>query len=192
MREIVLIRHAETAMAGRFCGHSDPELNAAGEMQLARIVEQVLPLGIDRIVSSDLRRASRTAQVIGQTIGVDPEFRQRLREIHFGLWEGMSWNEITARFPREAQAWIAGFPGDAPHGEPYAELCARVEMEFNSLLHTNADGVTAVVTHRGPMRYALTKFFGRSEQEAFEQTAAYGAVIVVASAPNRRRSGHEA
>ncbi len=188
MREMVLIRHAETAMAGRLCGHSDPELNAAGEMQLARIVEQVLPLGIDRIVSSDLRRASRTAQAIGQRIGVDPEFRQRLREIHFGLWEGMSWNEITERFPREAQAWIAEFPSNAPQGEPYAELCARVEMEFNPLLHTSADGVAAVVTHRGPMRYALTKFFGRSEQEAFEQTAAYGAVIVVASGPTQQEA----
>ena len=182
MRKIALIRHAETTMAGRFCGHSDPDLNAAGEMQLARIVEQVLPLGIDRIVSSDLRRASRTAQIIGQRIGVDPEFRQRLREIHFGLWEGMSWNEITAHFPCEAQAWIAEFPSNAPQGEPSADLCARVEAEFNSLLHTSADGATAVVTHRGPMRYALTKFFGRSEQEAFEQTAAYGAVIVVANA----------
>jgi broad specificity phosphatase PhoE len=183
MKRIALIRHAETGMAGRFCGHSDPDLNAAGEMQLTRIVEQVLPLGIDRIVSSDLRRASRTAQMIGHHIGVDPEFRQRLREIHFGLWEGMSWNEITAHFPREAQAWIAEFPSNAPQGEPYAELCARVEAEFNSLLHASADGVTAVVTHRGPMRYALTKFFGRSEQEAFEQTAGYGAVIVVAVAP---------
>lgn len=192
MKTIILIRHAETAMAGRFCGHSDPELNAAGEVQLARIVEQVLPLGIDRIVSSDLRRACRTAQAIGQRIGVDPELRQQLREIHFGLWEGMSWNEITAHFPREAQGWIAGFPSDAPQGEPYEELCARVEMEFDSLLDTSADGVIAVVTHRGPMRYALTKFFGRSEQEAFEQTAAYGAVIVVAGAPSRRRPGHEA
>ncbi|HEX3107369.1 MAG TPA: histidine phosphatase family protein [Terriglobales bacterium] len=192
MKTIILIRHAETAMAGRFCGHSDPELNATGEMQLARIIEQVLPLGIDRIVSSDLRRASRTAQVIGQRIGVDPEFRQRLREIHFGLWEGMSWNEITACCPREAQAWIAEFPSDAPQGEPYAELCVRVEMEFDYLLNTSADGVVAVVTHRGPMRYALTKFFGRSEQEAFDQTAAYGAVIVVAGAPSRRRPGHEA
>lgn len=192
MREIVLIRHAETAMAGRFCGHSDPELNAVGEMQLARIVEQVLPLGIDRIVSSDLRRASQTAQAIGQRIGVGPELRQRLREIHFGLWEGMSWNEITARFPREAQAWTAEFPSNAPQGEPYAELCARVEMEFNFLLHTNADGVTAVVTHRGPMRHALITFFGRSEQEAFEQTAAYGAVIVVTDGGSRRRPCHEA
>ena len=183
MRKIILVRHAETAMAGRFCGHSDPDLNAAGEMQLARIVEQVLPLGIDRIVSSDLLRASRTAQIIGRRIGVEPEYRRRLREIHFGLWEGMSWNEIAAHFPREAMAWIAEFPSNAPQGEPYAELCARVEAEFYSLLHTSTGGVTAVVTHRGPLRYALTKFFGRSEQEAFEQTAAYGAVIVVASAP---------
>lgn len=187
MKEIVLIRHAQTAMAGKFCGHSDPDLNAAGEMQLARIVERVRPLEIDRIVSSDLRRASRTAQAIGQRIGRDPEFRQGLREIHFGLWEGISWNEITARFPREAQTWITDFPINAPQGEPYPEFCARVEAEFHSLLRDSASRVTAVVTHRGPMTYGLMKFFGRNEQEAFEQTAAYGAVIVVANAPTLQK-----
>lgn len=180
MSRIVLIRHAETALAGRFCGHSDPDLNHAGKMQLARIAQQVAPLGIERIVSSDLSRASRTAQAIGRGIGVQPELRPRLREIHLGLWEELSWDEIEERFPREAHAWVRDFPTrSAPHGESYRAFCQRVKAEFTPLLQGRADQVTAVVSHSGVMRYVLTRFFGRSEQEAFEQTAAYGAVVTV-------------
>lgn len=99
MKEIILIRHAETAMAGRFCGHSDPDLNDAGEMQLAQIIDQVVRHGIDRIVSSDLRRAFRTAKAIGREMGIELEVHPGLREIHFGLWEGLNWSEIADQYP---------------------------------------------------------------------------------------------
>lgn len=184
MKTILLVRHAETAMAGRFCGHTDPDLNCIGEMQLARIAARVVRHGIDRIIASDLRRALRTAQAIGQEIGIEPELRPRLREIHFGLWEGLSWNEIIEEYPNEAQTWVAEFPTrSAPDGELYIAFCERIDAELNSLLNTSDEGATAIVTHRGPMQYALTTFFGRTDKEAFEQTAGYGAVIVVASPP---------
>ena len=70
MNTIVFIRHGETDMAGRFCGHSDPDLNPAGESQAIRVAEEAAMLGIERIYSSDLRRASRTAAAIAQRIGV--------------------------------------------------------------------------------------------------------------------------
>lgn len=187
MKTIILVRHAETAMAGRFCGHSDPDLNVVGEMQLTNIVDRTRPLGINRIVSSDLRRTLRTAQAIGCGIGVEPQLRPRLREMHFGLWEGMSWNQIAEQHPHEAQAWIDGFPTrSAPHGEPYAAFCERVDAEFNALMDATNDGATAVVTHRGPMQHALVKFFGRSAEEAFGQTVNYGALIVVGGVPTEQ------
>jgi len=180
MKRIILIRHAQAAMAGKFCGHSDPDLNAAGQMQMAQIVDQVLRHQIDRIVSSDLSRDFRTAEAIGQKIGIEPKLRPRLREIHFGLWEGLSWNEITDQYPNEARSWIGEFPTrSAPDGELYTDFCERIEAEFKLLIGHNSDRATAVVTHRGPMRYALTRFFGWSKQKAFEQTADYGAVLVV-------------
>ncbi|HZP06432.1 MAG TPA: histidine phosphatase family protein [Terracidiphilus sp.] len=180
MKSIILVRHAETAMAGKFCGHADPDLNAAGEMQLPPIVEGVVRCGIDRIIASDLRRALRTAQAIGCEIGVEPQLRPQLREIHFGLWEGLTWAEITERYPREVRTWLSEFPkSSAPDGEPYATFCERIEAEFKLLIDSLANQTTAVITHAGPMRFALTKFFGWSEQDAFEQTAAYGAVVVV-------------
>ena len=66
MSTIVLIRHGETGMAGRFCGHSDPDLNAVGQHEAIHVAEEVSRLSIARIYSSDLRRASQTAKAIAQ------------------------------------------------------------------------------------------------------------------------------
>jgi broad specificity phosphatase PhoE len=179
MKEIVLIRHAETDLAGRFCGHSDPDLNAAGEHRLRSIIEEVAPLGVTRIYSSDLRRASRTATAIHERTGAPVEFRSGLREIHFGLWEGLTWEEVEQKYPTEAQLWVREFPAcSAPEGEAYQDFVLRVEAEFKTALAGHENGALAVVSHRGVMQYALIRFFGLTENDARKQAENYGAVVV--------------
>ena len=179
MNGIVLIRHAETDLSGKFCGHSDPDLNTAGENRLHSLVEEVAGLGIECIYSSDLRRAARTASAIGECVGVQVEFRPGLREIHFGLWEGLRWEEVHERYPAEAKLWLSEFPTrSAPGGEPYREFVARVESEFRWLIGENGGSMCVVVTHRGVMHYALTRFFDFSETEARQRTENYGAIVI--------------
>ncbi len=182
MNTIVLIRHGETDMAGRFCGHSDPDLNSAGERQVIRLADETALLGIERIYSSDLRRASRTASVIAQRIGVDAGYLPALREIHFGFWEGLSWQEIEDRFPNEADGWLREFPQQrAPGGESYADFTARIDAVLLPLLETALETTTAIVTHRGVMHYALLRFFEFSDAEAWTRTASYCATVVSAA-----------
>jgi alpha-ribazole phosphatase/probable phosphoglycerate mutase len=186
MNTLVFIRHGETDMAGRFCGHSDPELNRSGETQIARAAEEVAPLGIQRIYSSDLVRAGRTATAIGRRVGIGVELQPGLREMNFGLWEGLTWQEIEKRYPHEAAEWSQEFRfRSAPRGETYAAFTTRVDAAIATLLCEPPASVTAVVSHRGVINYALTKFFGVPEAEAWTKTAPYGAVIVAAS----RRKG---
>ena len=64
MSRILFIRHAETEMAGRFCGHSDPDLNAQGRAQLMDLARLLSAETIEEVYSSDLRRALSTAQAI--------------------------------------------------------------------------------------------------------------------------------
>jgi broad specificity phosphatase PhoE len=176
---IVLIRHAETDMAGRFCGHSDPALNAAGERQATCVAEEVSKFGVERIYSSDLRRASQTAAAIAQSTGIAVNYLTALREIHFGQWEGLAWEEVVVRFPEEAGLWLKEFPWRSATGaESYMSFTGRVDAAITTLLPETAGMKTAVVTHRGVMRYALTKFFGFAEAEAWARTARYGATVV--------------
>jgi alpha-ribazole phosphatase/probable phosphoglycerate mutase len=194
MNGIVLIRHAETDWAGKFCGHSDPDLNSAGERRLRSLVEEIAPLGIQRIYSSDLRRASRTAAALGERIRVSVELRPGLREIHFGLWEGLSWAEVEQQYPHEAALWAREFPaGSVPGGESYGDFIARVEAEFSLLLREKDSMLPTVVTHRGVLEYALRRFFGFSEADARSQTEEFGAVILATQMENLpgRRVDHQ-
>jgi alpha-ribazole phosphatase len=185
MKVIILIRHPETAMAGRFCGHSDPDLNAAGERQMESIAQRVQRLHIGRVLSSDLRRAACTAQAISRRTGTAVELRPGLREIHFGKWENLSWAEIEESFPHDAALWLREFPRRAaPGGEPYAEFAARVRVEFAALQETNDDRVAAIVTHRGVLHFALTQLFALADTAAWEKTAGYGAIMIATRAKN--------
>lgn len=180
MKTIILVRHAETVMKGRFCGHSDPELSAAGIAQLPEIVKRIESSEIDRILSSDLFRARQTAEAIAKEMGLPVEYRPALREVNFGLWEGLHWDEIEARFPREAKAWQQGFPDTAaPEGESFPEFMERINDEFLSILAGDEDETVVVVSHRGVICFALTRFFGYSWNDAFHQELPFGAVIPV-------------
>jgi alpha-ribazole phosphatase len=184
MSTLLFIRHGETRMAGSFCGQSDPDLNAAGEQDAIRLADEVSRLGIACIYSSDLRRASQTATAIARRAGIEVNYLAGLREIHFGRWEGLTWQKIAMRFPREAHLWLRNFPlRTAPGGERYAAFTARVDAAIAALPRDTATRATAVVTHRGVMRYALAKFFGFTQAEAWTRTAAYGAMVTTMNPP---------
>jgi alpha-ribazole phosphatase/probable phosphoglycerate mutase len=181
MNNIVLIRHGETDMAGRFCGHSDPDLNPAGVCQVICLAEELATLGIEHIYSSDLRRASLTAKAIALRIGADVHHLPALREIHFGQWEGLDWQEIEDRFSDEANRWLREFPlQSAPGGEAYADFTARIDATLQPFLEATESKTIAIVTHRGVISYALTRFFGFSHDEAWTKTAPYCSTVITA------------
>jgi alpha-ribazole phosphatase len=177
MSQVLFIRHAETGMAGRFCGHSDPELNAQGQLQLAKLAQALSTEKIREVYSSDLRRAQSTAQAIAASRNVPVTLSPALREIHFGNWEGLTWAEIEHLDAAYARRWADGYPHvTAPEGESFLNFEARVLEEVNDLIQ-RAGGSIAVVTHAGVLRMVLRYLHGCSEQEAWQQTKSYCCVV---------------
>jgi alpha-ribazole phosphatase/probable phosphoglycerate mutase len=177
MSRVLFIRHAETEMAGRFCGHSDPDLNAQGQAQLAGLAQALSTEPIGGVYSSDLRRAQSTAQAIAAGRNVPLTLSPALREIHFGKWEGLTWAEIEQLDPEYARRWVDSYPHvPAPAGETFPEFEARVLDEVNHLIHGNEEPI-AVVTHAGVLRVVLRHLHGCSEQEAWQQTQPYCCVV---------------
>jgi alpha-ribazole phosphatase len=177
MSAVLFIRHGQTDMAGRFCGHADPGLNAVGQAQAVALAEALASEPIERIYASDLSRARETAETLarGRTLAI--EQRDALREIGFGQWEGRRWEEIEALDPEYATRWLSRFPHlPAPHGEPLAAFTARVLKGVKTILDESR-GLTAVVTHAGVLRIVLTHFLDRSNEEAWAQTQPYCSII---------------
>jgi broad specificity phosphatase PhoE len=93
---------------------------------------------------------------------------------------------VQQRYRAEAQLWAREFPArSAPAGEAYRDFVARVEAEFKNVIAQHKNAALAVVTHRGVMQYALTRFFGFARDDASKQTENYGS-IVVATPPDVR------
>jgi alpha-ribazole phosphatase len=178
MSEILFIRHAETNMAGTFCGHSNPELNARGRAQICELLRSCSMKNVGEIYASDLLRAQKTAQAIAESLSVEYHLRPALREIHFGEWEGSTWKEIEQRYPAYAQRWAAEFPNlPAPGGEGFAEFEKRVLDELELLMTKMTGRDIAIVTHAGVLRTVLRRLCGYSEDEASLQTQSYCSVV---------------
>jgi alpha-ribazole phosphatase len=177
MSRVLFIRHAETEMQGRFCGHSDPDLNDQGLAQLTSLARLLSVEPIDTVYSSDLRRAKSTAQAIAAARDIPQVLRPALREIDFGRWEGLSWEQIERVDPAYASRWIACHPRlPAPAGESFQAFEARILREVNHLLDCNR-GPIAVVTHGGVLRVILRHLCGCSDSQAWQQTRPYCCVV---------------
>jgi alpha-ribazole phosphatase len=184
MKGLIFIRHAETDLAGTFCGHSDPPINARGQEQVRDLIPQLTSESFDAIYSSDLRRAVDTATSLSQAFGVPCTTTPNLREIYFGDWEAMTWAEIQRRDADYARRWAESLPDlTAPKGEPFAMFESRVLQEIDHLLRLAADKQIAVVTHGGVMRIVLRTLLGHTEQQAWELTKPYCSFFVYVEAP---------
>ncbi|AXC14404.1 Alpha-ribazole-5'-phosphate phosphatase [Acidisarcina polymorpha] len=174
MNDLLFIRHAETDMAGTFCGHSDPALNDDGFRQVERLLHSLRSERIDAVYSSDLQRCHTTARALAETHAV-PCFTSRgLREIHFGLWEGLTWQQIETLDSNYAARWVNEFPQlSAPQGESIESFERRVCAETENLLHRLNSGLLAVVTHAGVIRSVLRLLCGVDGTDSWARSIPY-------------------
>jgi alpha-ribazole phosphatase len=174
MSELLFIRHAETEMAGTFCGHSNPGLNARGFAQLPPLVGRLEEENIQAVYTSDLLRARTTASAIADAFDISCQVRPALREINFGEWEGLTWMEIEQRDKDYARRWITDYPQlSAPWGETLRQFKKRVLDEVAYLSQAARGRNVAVITHAGVMRTVLGTLQGYSEEEAWRRTSSY-------------------
>jgi broad specificity phosphatase PhoE len=150
--KILLARHGETDwnLNRRVQGHSDTPLNDTGRAQARALGAELADEAIDAIYSSDLRRAQETARLIADPRGLDVIALSDLRERHFGTWEGLTDEEIFARFPEARDGpW-----GD---GETKEAMVARVLDALRRIAETHPEGGVLVVSHGGPLRAVLAE-----------------------------------
>lgn len=159
MRELLLIRHATTDLAGRLCGHLDPPLNALGREQVSALVELLRDRQIDCVYTSDLRRAVETAEPLARAWGSSIVQNSNLREISFGAWEGLRWADVqsTGTGGARVKSWPMACP---PDGEAFQNFRIRVIQTLNKIAFDRTHRTSVVVTHLGAIRTALTELVG--------------------------------
>lgn len=149
---LIAVRHGETAWnrISRIQGHTDIPLNEAGQWQAHQVGEAVAAEGVHAIYSSDLQRAADTARAIGKAAGVPVQLDAALRERHFGELEGLTHEEITARWPEDARRWRGRDPAYGPEGgETLQDFHARCVGALTRLAQRHPGQTVVLVAHGG-------------------------------------------
>jgi broad specificity phosphatase PhoE len=156
LSRLLLVRHAHTPMAGRFCGHSDPPLSVQGRADLVELNRRLSEERFEFVFCSDLLRARETAESIARRRNLIIRQRRDLRELAFGEWESLDWNEIETRDPAYAKKWLEAYPRlAAPGGEEFATFRYRIEHVMNAIADDSRNSCAVIVTHAGVIRTFL-------------------------------------
>ena len=163
MTRLLWVRHGPTHQTA-FTGWRDVPADLSDTARLARL-DAALPRDA-LVVSSDLLRASATADAIGGD-------RQRLldradlREMHFGDWDGVTFDVVAARDPELSRLfWEDPGPHSAPNGESWDAASARAERAVGDLLAAHPGRDLILIAHMGIIMTQLARAWGGDPQRA--------------------------
>ncbi|MBU1998803.1 MAG: histidine phosphatase family protein [Candidatus Omnitrophota bacterium] len=148
--KILLIRHGSTDWNAqqRYCGFLDVELNNKGRLQARRLKKRLSVENVDKVYSSDRLRAIETAKIIFPEDVI--HLVEDLKEISFGIFEGLTYKEILKKHPQNYKKWVADpFNTAIPQGESLNIFKKRVLKAFNKVSKEHAGKSIAIVCHGG-------------------------------------------
>jgi broad specificity phosphatase PhoE len=104
-----------------------------------------------------MRRAQQTLAPLASHCPKEPVVDANLREVDFGDWTGMTWEQVHARFGVRAFDWLHQLEtAGIPNAESAQEFRARIERPLKPILSTHAGETVGVVCHGGVIRMILS------------------------------------
>lgn len=170
--KLYLIRHGQTQwnIDGKIQGTTDVPLNDTGLWQARLLAGAMVKHPVAALFSSPLKRAYQTAEVVAlaQSLPVYPV--EELKEVDFGLWEGLTWEEIDRQYHEDFVKWD-GSPADhTPTGGESRENCrSRCKAAVERILAEadEAGGDAAIVAHGGILVFVVD-YLLRNQKEKKE------------------------
>jgi len=178
--KLTLIRHGETdfALSGKYCGFTDVKLNSNGITQAHKIAKRLEPVDFDRVYSSDLLRSFQTASIVFDQSKIIK--RTELREMNFGIIEGLSHQEALEQHREIYRKWLNDLTHfTMPGAENLIDLQSRVKKFTDEIREIQEDSTIGVVTHAGPIKLVLCDVLGIDIKGFWKIKQELGAVNVV-------------
>lgn len=179
---LILMRHGEPEehIQGRCYGNLDVNLSECGERQILEKLDLLRSLVPKIIYTSPAKRASASARRVAGELKLPIQMADDLREIHFGSFEGLTFDEIQRKHPSEYALWMEK-PTEIqfPDGESFDDLNTRVEAFLRRLLEIHRSETVLVVSHAGVNRVILAKALGLSPRNIFQIDQSYAGISVI-------------
>ena len=150
MLRLLVVRHGQTDFNAqrRYQGAIDVGLNAAGIRQAEALARRLQADKIDAIVSSPLERALQTARIIAQAVPRDVQVMEHFRERSVGVYEGLTSEEVKAKYPDLWGQHLTRQMNQAPPGgETMLEVGCRVLEGLGQLKQRHSNETVLLVAH---------------------------------------------
>lgn len=170
--DIYLVRHTTPKIEKGICyGQSDLDLADNYSEEFKAVLNKIPKKNNYQVISSPLKRCDLLANAFETSIVYD----ERLKELNFGDWELMPWNDI----PKEKiDPWMKDFVKvQVPNGESYVQLAARVTSFLKDLIASEDNKNTIIVSHAGPIRALLAGILDIPLEKSFSINIQYGDVF---------------
>jgi len=175
---LVLVRHGQALdVDGRCIGHTDVPLAPEGAAAIRRLVAHRTALpsirggGTAAVFSSDLARAIDSARLVAESIGVGVTTDARLREMHFGEWDGRRWSDVEAADGVRLHSWMERWTeASTPQGEALGDVARRAAawLAEHMLAPEGEWRTVVVVAHAGWIRVVVSQLTGHSLTKIFD------------------------
>lgn len=179
MGKLILVRHGESELnkANLFFGQLDPELTEEGVKQAYKAKEILKDAKYSTIYTSPLKRASKTAKIINND-RLEINKKDNLKELNFGILEGLGYEEILKKYPVAAKEWEDNWKTyNYETGESVEELQNRVINFIESLDFENKNIV--VVCHFGVINCILSHYFSKKLEGYWKFSPNYAGISVI-------------
>jgi probable phosphoglycerate mutase len=186
MLQIVLIRPGSTDYHEQklIQGTLDVPLNAAGNAEVRRLIEELGPLELDAIYASEGEPAVQTAEALSAALDVKFRKLDRMRNLDHGLWQGMAIDDIRLKQPKVYRQWQ-----DAPEcvcppqGETLEAADDRVRSAMAKILKRHKEGVVGLVVPE-PLASLVRRYFTQKELgDLWQATQEHGGWEILSLAP---------
>lgn len=158
-----LSRHGQTVWhaENRYAGTSDVNLTDVGREQATALAGWADRHRPDAFYSSPVRRALETAAPVAAVLGMAPTVEEDLREVHFGIAEGLTIKDLRTRHPAAAARFESDpIAGSFPDAEAPADAADRGVSALRRIAARHAGGSVLVVAHNTLIRLALCSLLG--------------------------------
>lgn len=179
---LYLIRHGQVAdgHTHRYHGSNDIALSPEGEQQLARLARQLQSTPLAAVYTSNLRRSRDGAARLCEGRGLEPQPIPEFREIHFGIWEGLTFGEIAEQYPEELASRLQDLANfRIPGGESLQDVRDRAVPRLRELVAAHPGQSLALVAHAGVNRIILCEALSLPLEHLFRLDQNYGCLNII-------------
>lgn len=165
MVKLILVRHALTVdnQKSRLSGHIDSSISEEGKEQTDKITNYLKDFDIDKIYTTTSSRTKDTVKQLSELKSIEIIEKESLKEISFGDFEGLTFDEIKDKYPKEFQDMIEkGYEYKYPNGESLIDSYNRVCIELDNIISNNDDRTILICSHGGTIRNIITYLISNS------------------------------